>query len=165
MLLNSFVTWSKANRLQISQAPLALNSDRRILFRHQETFVRSSVRSHTRYFNSSASPFSPVWEDKLLTVAPFQRQHSAQRIMTEQKHKEQAHKNSSLWPPDLLPLDLANPISKSSTEGELSRAAEWNYWQKISWTQENPTRCFIVFAEKWCWKRGWSTTWHIGWNK
>lgn len=154
MLLNSFVIWSKANRPQISPAPLALNGDRSVLFCHKTTFVCVSIPSHTCCFNSSAAPFSVAHEDKLLAVAPFQRQYSAQRIMTEQKHKEQAHKNSSLWPPDLLPLSLANPISKSSTRGELSRPAEWNYWQKISWTQENPTRCCIVFAEKWCWKRG-----------
>lgn len=107
-----------------SKSPPTFSSDRSILFHHRNTFACSSVQSHTYYFNSSASPFSPGQEDKLPTVAPFQKQHSAQRIVTEQKHKEQAHKNSSLWPFDLLLLGLAYPVSKSSTKGELSRPAE-----------------------------------------
>lgn len=90
-------------------------------------------------------------------VAPFQKQCSAQRIVTEQKHKEQAHKNSSLWPLDLLPLGLAHPVSNSSTKGELSdrlsEITDLYIYISPSWTQEKPTRCFIVFVEKWCYKK------------
>lgn len=90
---------------------------------------------YTCYFNSSDLLLFPGREDKLLTVASFQRQPSAQKIVTEQKHKKQRHKNSSLWPLDLLPPSLAHPVLKGRkertccTRGKLGRLTERKYRQ------------------------------------
>lgn len=67
----------------------------------------------------------------MLSVASFQGQPSAQKIVTEQKHKEQGHKNSSLWPLDLLPLGLVHPALKRRKKKIAPRVARQTVRGKV----------------------------------